>query len=237
MFVMRSGCVGYRYSEVIFNRATRKVHLFFSDEPIWWKFWQMVPPSYSATYDWACLGAQVVECATPMDNGGVHKEYTLLCVVADEPQGTKEVARFSVGHVNSSGNGASIFQRWQQIRSFMEEDGPYLLPGDSLFRANRTFNIWSALTWGQPLLGPGSKIFWTGEAADGSWFLTIPLGLILLPFLPFTLISGLLRAAARALKREPKWSPDILEELGGGRMDMAEVNARQKGRDRCQAYT
>jgi hypothetical protein len=224
--MLRSDTIGYRYQPTLFNRATGKVHVFVAEPLTWWKLWQLAPPSRNETWDWACARAEVVEFNVVAGSGVPRREYALVCVITDQPGGTKVMARFGVGLTSSYDGGEAMVQRWEHIRRFMAEDGPHLAPGDSLFHDESTIKLWDAITWGQPLLGPGSKIFWTGEAVNGWWFFTIPAGFLFMLFLPFTIISGLLRMLSHAVKREPKWTAEILADLGGKKIGPAELLVR-----------
>ena len=120
-----------------------------------------------------------------------------------------------------------MFERWEHIRRFMDEDGPHLAPCDSMFFDESTKKFWSILTWRQPLLGPGSKIYWTGEVLNGAWFLTIPAGLFFLLLLPFTVIASVMRWLSHVAKREPAWTKSILASVGGRTLSTAELLAAQ----------
>jgi hypothetical protein len=224
--MLRSDTIGYRYQPTLFNRRTGKVHIFVADGVTWWKLWQVLPSSRIETWDWACARAEVVEFNVVAGSGVPRREYALVCVITDRPGGTKVMSRFGVGLTSSYDGGEAMVQRWEHIRRFMMEDGPHLAPGDSLFHDESTIKLWDAITWGQPLLGPGSKVYWTGEVLHGWWFLTIPGGAVFLMLLPFTVISGLLRMLSHAVKREPKWTDEILADAGGRKMDLAEMAAR-----------
>jgi hypothetical protein len=224
--ILRSDTISYRYQPTMFNRRTGNVHVFVAKGLTWWKFWQLTPPSRIETWDWACARAEVVEFNVVAGSGVPRREYALVCVITDQPGGTKVMARFGVGLTSSYDGGEAMVQRWEHIRRFMMEDGPHLAPGDSLFHDESTIKLWDAITWGQPLLGPGSKVYWTGEVLHGWWFLTIPGGAVFLMLLPFTVISGLLRMLSHALKREPTWTAEILADVGGRKLELAELPVR-----------
>ncbi|HEX8615105.1 MAG TPA: hypothetical protein VF800_27800 [Telluria sp.] len=77
-----------------------------------------------------------------------------------------------------------------------------------------TVRLWDAITFGQPLIGPGSAQYWNGQALNGWGFLTIPAGILFLSFLPFTIVAGLLRWLSHAVKREPTWPAEVLVSIG-----------------------
>jgi hypothetical protein len=58
----------------------------------------------------------------------------------------------------------AMFQRWEHITRYMDEEGPPLGPGDALYKDESLVTLWPALTFLQPLLGPGSAAYWTGRA-------------------------------------------------------------------------
>ncbi len=213
LLIIRSDAIGYRYQPVVFNRATHKVHVFVDEGISSGKLWHLVSPSRIETWDWACARAEVVEYVT-LGGGSIPRtNYGLICAITDKPGGNIAVSRFGVG-ISSAYEAESMIQRWEHIRRFMNEGGPHLGPGESLFRDESTTSLLSALTWGQPLLGPGSKIFWTGKAVHGMWFLTIPGGAFFLLLLPMTMLAGLMRWLSHLSKRTPKWPREILDSLG-----------------------
>ena len=211
--VVRADTVAFRYEPVLFDRAAGKVHVFVAEPLPWWKLWQLKPPSHVQSFDWLCIRGEVTEFAV-LGGGGVPRQhYGLVCAVVEKPGSKKVVARFGVG-MSSVWSADSMFQRWEHIRRYMRNKGPALAPGDSLYKDESTFKLWPALTFLQPLLGPGSGIYWTGEAVGGLWFFTIPFGLLTLIFLPFTVVAGLLRLISHYLKYEPRWPKEILESVG-----------------------
>lgn len=211
--VVRSDTVAFRYQPVLFDRAAGKVHVFVAEPLTWWKLWQMKPPSHVQTFDWSCIRGEVTEFMV-LGGGGVPRQnFGLVCAVVENPGSKKVVARFSAG-MSAVWGASSMFQRWEHIRRYMRNKGPALAQGDSLYKDESTFKLWPALTFLQPLLGPGSGIYWTGEAVGGLWFCTIPFGALILIFLPFTATAGLLRLTSHHLKYEPRWPKEILDSVG-----------------------
>ena len=232
LLIIRSDAIAYRYQPVIFNRVTQKIHVFI-DEGIWsGKLWQFISPSRIESWDWACARAEVVEFIT-LGGGSVPRtNYALICVVTDVPGSHIAIARFGVG-ISSAYESESMVQRWEHIRRFMNGTGPHLADGELLYRDESTTSLWGALTWGQPLLGPGSKIFWTGQALHGMWFLTIPGGAFFLILLPITMLAGLMRWISHVAKSEPTWPHEILETLGAEASPSELMKeAEKKGRTR-----
>lgn len=213
LLIVRSDTIAFQYQPVVFNRATQKIHVFVDEGIGSGKLWHLAPPSRIDTWDWACARAEIVEFITLGATGVPRQNYALICAITDEPGGRIAVSRFGVGIV-SVHESESMLQRWEHVRRFMGENGPHLAAGDELYFDESTTSLWAALTWGQPLLGPGSKIYWTGELHHGMWFLTIPGGAIFLIFLPFTIVAGLMRWLSYFAKRKPFWSKEILDSLG-----------------------
>lgn len=222
LLIVRSDLIGYRYQPVIFNRATQKVHVFVDEGISEAKLWHLASPSRIDTWDWACARAEIVEFVTIGGAGVPRQNYALVCAITDVPGGRIAVSRFGVGIV-SVHESSYMVQRWEHIRRFMTEDGPHLAGGDELYLDESTESPWAAMTWGQPLLGPGSRIYWTGELHNGMWFFTIPVGAFFLIFLPFTIAAGLMRWLSHRAKRDPVWPGAILDSLG------PEINARELG--------
>lgn len=211
--VVRADTVAFRYQPVLFDRAAAKVHVFVAEPLTWWKLWQLKPLSCVQSFDWSCIRGEVIEFSV-LGGGGVPRQnFGLVGAVVEKPGSKKVVARFGVG-MSAVWGSNPMFQRWEHIRRYMRNKGPALAPGDSLYRDESTFKLWPALTFLQPLLGPGSGIYWTGEAVGGLWFFTIPFGLLTLIFLPFTVVAGLLRLISHYLKYEPRWPKEILESVG-----------------------
>lgn len=213
LLVVRADTVAFRYQPVLFDRAAGKVHVFVAESLTWWKWWQLKPPSHVESFDWSCIRGEVAEFMVLGGGGAPRRNYNLICAVVEEPGSRKVVARFGAG-MSSVWAANAMFQRWEHIRRYMRDNGPALAPGDSLYKDESTFKLLPALTFLQPLLGPGSGVYWTGKALGGLWFLTIPFGILILILLPFTAVAGLLRLISHHLKHEPRWPKEILDSVG-----------------------
>ncbi len=213
VLVVRADTIAFRYQPVLFDRAADKVHVFVAEPLTWWKLWQLKPPSHIQSFDWSCIRGEVAEFVVIGGGGVPRKNYNLICAVVEKPGSRKVVARFGAG-MSSVWSGNAMFQRWEHIRRYMREKGPALGTGDFLYKDESTFKLWPALTFLQPLLGPGSGIYWTGAALGGMWFFTIPFGILSLMFLPFTAVAGMLRLTSHHLKYEPRWPKEILASVG-----------------------
>lgn len=213
----RADSVGFRYEPVLFNKALQKVHVFSDLGGRWWEIWKPFGGTSFRidTYDWACARGEVAEVLVMGGASMPRKEYVLTLAITDRPGSDKVVARFGVGPTTGYDRGAAQVARWEHIRRYMKNEGPAVTPGDTLFvDASRDHWI-SALTFGQPLLGPGSKVWWTGEGWHGAWFVTIPFGVAFLFLLPLTVPFSLIRWAVQRFKSEPRWPAEILSSVGG----------------------
>lgn len=142
------------------------------------------------------------------------KEYALTLAITDAPGSRTVIARFGVGFTAGYDGGSTQVVRLEHIRRYMRGEGPALTPGDALYPDDSKEHWIGAFTSGQPLLGPGSKVWWTGEGLHGAWFLTIPVGLAFLFILPLTLPYNLIRWLVRRFKGTPRWPADILTSVG-----------------------
>jgi hypothetical protein len=213
LLVVRADTVAFRYQPVLFDRSAGKVHVFVAEPLTWWKLWQLKPLSHVQSFDWSCIRGEVAEFMVLGGGGAPRKNHNLICAVVEKPGSRTVVARFGAG-MSSVWNGNAMFQRWEHIRRYMLEKGPALGVGDALYKDESAFKLWPALTFLQPLLGPGSGVYWTGQAVAGLWFFTIPFGVFTLIFLPFTAVAGLLRLISHHLKYEPRWPTEILASVG-----------------------
>ena len=225
LFLARLDFVGYRYQPVLFNRALGKVHVFLDEGTAIWEFWRWFGFTHHSihTYDWSCVRAEVAEL-TVLGNANLPRQEMLLMLAFTESPGShKVVARVGVGYTDRYVGTEAAEQRFEHIRRYMQHQGPPLAPGDHLWQDQSRMSFWGALTWNQPLLGPGSWAHWTGESLHRMWFLTIPFGLACFILLPLTVPAGLLRGLAHWTKLEPKWPPEILASGGGASLSGEEL--------------
>ncbi|WP_251780654.1 DUF6708 domain-containing protein [Caldimonas mangrovi] len=215
--VGRIDSVGYRYQPVLFDKQAQKVHLFSDLGTPWWEVWKLFGrTSFRVdSFDWESVRGEVAELQVLGGTNLPRKEYALMLAVTDRPGGTNVIARFGVGFTMGYDGGATQMGRWEHIRRYMRGEGPALAYGDALYVDESMGNWWGALTFAQPLLGPGSKAYWTGEALRGAWFLTIPVGLFMLVFLlPLTVPASLIRWLAHKGKGVPRWPDEIQASVG-----------------------
>lgn len=231
-FLLRVDLVGFRYRPVLFDRANRKVHVFSEKSGPglhWLKLWGKVAYRVSS-YDWDCIRGEVIGIRVAGGVGGLpRQEYGLNLAVTDAPGSQTALMRFGVGTTSAYDGGAIIVARWEHIRRYMQQDGPPIASGDSLFLDNSRESLWAAITWMQPLLGPGAKESWTGESFNGAWFLTIPFGLLTMTLLPASVIAGLLRYVGQFAKAEPRWPRQIQESVGAP-LSVEEIEVLQYGK-------
>jgi hypothetical protein len=212
----RADSVGWRYQPVLFDKAAQKVHVFTDLGSPWWEVWRLVGGTRYRidSFDWDCARGEVAEVVVMGGANLPRKEYALTLAVTDAPGSRDVVARFGVGFTAGYDDGQTQVGRWEHIRRYMRGEGPALTPGDALYPDDSKEHWIGAFTSGQPLLGPGSKVWWTGEGLHGAWFLTIPFGLAFLVILPLTLPYSLIRWTVRRFKGTPRWPADILASVG-----------------------
>ena len=225
LFFARLDFIGYRYQPVLFNRAAGKVHVFLDEGTAFWEFWRWFGMTRHSihSYDWSCVRAEVAELTVLGSNDLPRKETLLMLAFTESPGSNRVTARVGVGYTDAYVGTEAAEQRFEHIRRFMRHDGPPVVPGDHLYENQSKLSLWGALTWGQPLIGPGSGGYWTGAAVNGAWFLSIPFGVLCFTVLPLTVPGGLLRALSHWSKAEPKWPAEILASVGGASLGASEL--------------
>jgi len=225
LFFARLDFIGYRYQPVLFNRAAGKVHVFLDEGTAIWEFWRWFGMTRHSihSYDWSCVRAEVAELTVLGHNNLPRKEVLLMLAFTESPGSNRVTARVGVGYTDSYVGTEAAEQRFEHIRRYMRHEGPPVAPGDHLYENQSKLSLWGALTWGQPLIGPGSWGYWTGSAVNGAWFLSIPFGVLCFTVLPLTVPGGLLRALSHWSKAEPKWPAEILASVGGASLGSAEL--------------
>lgn len=212
----RADSVGWRYQPVLFDKVAQKVHIFTDMGSPWWEVWHLLGGTRCRidSFDWACARGEVAEILVMGGANLPRQEYALTLAITDAPGSRDVIARFGVGFTAGYDSGQTQVARWEHIRRYMRGEGPALTPGDELYPDDSQEHWIGAFTSGQPLLGPGSKVWWTGEGLHGAWFLTIPFGLAFLSILPLTLPYSLIRWTVRRFKGTPRWPADILASVG-----------------------
>lgn len=205
----RTDFVGYRYEPILFDRATRQVHVFTSQK-VWWKLWSWGRQPFKVdSYPWDCIRGEVVKVVSASGMGTARLMYALVFNVTEEPGSDVVVARFGTGVPSVYDGGGEQVALWEHVRRFMQDNGPHLSEGDSLYQESG-HDLWPSLWWWQPLLGPGSREFWITPM----WLLTIPFGLLMMFLLPFTFIGGVVRWLAWQCKAKPRWPARVLDAVG-----------------------
>lgn len=212
----RADSIGWRYQPVLFDKAAQKVHVFTDLGSPWWEIWRLLGGTRHRidSFDWACARGEVAEVVVMGGANLPRKEYALTLAITETPGSARVVARFGVGFTTGYDGGQTQVARWEHIRRYMRGEGPALTAGDELYLDDSQEHWTGAFTSGQPLLGPGSKMWWTGEGLHGAWFLTVPVGLAFLCILPLTLPYSLIRWLVRRFKGVPQWPADILASVG-----------------------
>jgi hypothetical protein len=223
--VARLDFIGYRYQPVLFNRTASTVHVFLDEGTALWEFWRWFRMTRHSihTYDWACARGEVAELTMLGHNNLPRKEVLLMLAFTESPGSHRVSARVGVGYTDAYVGTEAAEQRFEHIRRYMQDGGPPVAPGDHLYDNKSKLSLWGALTWSQPLIGPGSLGYWTGSAVNGLWFFSIPFGVLCFVLLPLTVPGGLLRALSHWSKAEPKWPAEILASVGGASLRPDEV--------------
>jgi hypothetical protein len=211
----------YRDEPILFNRKTRKVHLFRRRTRMTkpWQPWPLVID----TYDWDCItgeihgGLQLVGGSLPA------LRYRLLAAVSDAPTGpgrkTKVIDRFLLGMEESYQD--DCVARWEHIRRYMEEDGPPLQGGERL-ALTRGFSHRLALARGGlwVLLPDFYKDFAKHPTS-------LSLGTLVQVLLsPLLIFFAVFRWLAEISSRAPWWPQEILEAAGGKPLPEAQVHTQ-----------
>lgn len=199
----------FTYREpILFNRRTRKVHLFRQRINMKRPFspWPIVVD----TYDWDCIRGEV--------NGGVAligsvamMRYWLYLAVSDRPTNGNVIDRFVVGT-----HGTSVAEptwHWEHIRRYMEEDGPPVQPGEWL-NGNLKFSHREAWADAFPFLSRHEDV------RKNVW-----LHLLMILGFPFMVLFGFNRWLAEATCRDPQWPQDVIDQTGGAALSDEAVRA------------
>ena len=220
----------YRDEPILFNRKTKKVHLFRRriqmSRP--WRPW----PLAIDTYDWNQITGEIRGGGRLVGGSLPATRNRLVLAINAEPTARgkkgKVIDQVIVGMEEQSAH--DCVGRWEHIRRYMEEDGAPLQPGCDLSMM-RGFSHRAAFARGGLLfLLPG---FYRNFAQKpGSLIAGTTVLVILLPMLlPFSFFRWLAEATSRA----PWWPPPILDEAGGAPLPESEVLAQRDALARAQA--
>mgnify|MGYP003334198906 CR=1 FL=1 len=227
LLLFRLDTVGYRYTPVLFNRASGKVHVFrpevelFSLRPLWGGGRFSIE-----TYDWACVRAQVSRFR--VTTGKVAQDNAQLsCIVFKAPDQGELVAQFPLGVTTSALAVQNLLDHWEHIRRYMEYEGPMFPEGEGPYKEVTTQSLLGAVFFGQPFIGPGAKEAF--ETTDMTLsFILVVWQLFAVFLFPVTLTIGLLRWASSRIRSKPKWPAEILASVGGKVLTGAELDAWRK---------
>ena len=222
--LIRVSITGYRYTPVLFNRASGKVHVFEDRTP----FFGFLPLFGGGefkihTYDWSCIRAQISRFRISTGNSA-QDNARLACVVLNAPDDGKIVSEFPLGVTTSAIAIQSLLDHWEHIRRYMEYEGPMFLDGEGPHREITTRSLFAALFFGQPFIGPGAKAAF--EVTDmGASLILVVWQILVLPLFPLTLTLGVLRWASSRIRTEPRWPTEIIASVGGKLLEGAELDA------------
>ncbi|MFJ1301545.1 DUF6708 domain-containing protein, partial [Pseudomonadota bacterium AL_CKDN230030165-1A_HGKHYDSX7] len=219
-------CTGYRHMPVLFDRAAGRIYLIRAERD-WLRPWRWFRiPVKLETMEWARTRALIVPTLGAGGTKLPRTNYALHLVQTDEPNGTRIVSSIGVGVPSVYDGGREVKALWEHLRRFMQEGGPHLQPGESVYVDDSSpAKLWNALWWWQPLIGPGARKFWTGPY----WMFTIPFGLFVLPLAPLTMLGGFLRWLAYQCKRPAPWPAEVLASVG----PQTTASAREGSRGRA----
>lgn len=197
----RMDLFSYRDEPIIFNRATRKIHVFRVRKNIKRPFspW----PLTIDTYDWACAHGEVGGGLVP---GKVALlRYKLYLAITDAPDSGTVIDRFFFGSPRNNPDENTWL--WEHIRRYMEEGGPALNPGEKLNATTKAFSHREAWAEHLPWL---AKDLQQAMKKEGFWFDTF-ISIIIFPVMFLFSFSTWL---AHWTSRKPQWPADIMATLG-----------------------
>lgn len=220
LLMIRFDTIGYRYTPILFNRATGRVHVFVDHTRLFslWPLWGGGKHDI-LTYDWSCIRAQIKKFQV-VTGTVARTEAILQLVVLKAPDDPRVVNQFGLGYSCSAMAIQPLLDAWEHLRRFMEHEGPLFAEGDAPCREPARQSFLGALFWGQPLIGPGSKEY--RDSGDTSIYVGQAL---LIWLLPVTMLIGLIRWTTFRLKSEPKWPADILAAAGGNPIEGMDLGA------------
>ncbi|WP_343074218.1 DUF6708 domain-containing protein [Chitinivorax tropicus] len=193
----------YRDEPILFNRASRKLHIFRRRFK-WTRPFSRWPVVID-TYDWDCVRGEVKGGAVLMGTVPTTR-FQLYLAIADRPGSDTIIDRVPVG---SPSLGKDHFQPlWEHIRQYMEADGPPLQAGDSLSRHTQ-FSHRMAWAAGFFFLDPDYKNQVPSRLGRAIGITTNLL------IAPFAMIPGLLAWLSGLSGRDPWWPDDVLAAAGG----------------------
>jgi hypothetical protein len=212
---LRLDLFSFRDEPVLFNRATRKVHVFRRRAN--WRRPFSPWPLVIDTYDWDSIHAEVK--GGPVYNGAlVVFRYWMYLTVTDRPGSKTVIDRFVVGsHETAAGDHAP---HWEHIRRYMEEGGPPIYADDE-FCSLHKFSHRSA--WGQGIffLHPEFKR-WCRQSPVLMSFVTV----VTVIALPFFVVFAFCIWLAHFTSRDPYWPQAIVQAAGGAPLPEATARAQ-----------
>ena len=224
LLLFRLDTVGYRYTPVLFNRASGKVHVFrpevalFSLRPLWGGGRFSIE-----TYDWSCVRAQVTR--SRVVTGSLAQDNAQLgCIVLQDQKTPNVVAEFPIGVSTTALAVQVLLDHWEHIRRFMEHEGPLFLEGEGPHEDWGTQSFFGALFFGQPLLDLGRD----ARPAAQADAVTSLVQIVTIFLSPVLACIGVLRWVSYHLKGQPKWSAEILASVGGAPLKGAQLHVWRK---------
>ena len=115
---------------ILFCRKARQIHYFVPHPPPFWKFWKPVPVEIrSHSWDDTRVRCYKTHHATGVT---IREVFNLMLLWGGEDGNPRLLEDFVAVGFQDDYSDAYIFQLWEHIRRYMEEDGPPIQPGEAL---------------------------------------------------------------------------------------------------------
>lgn len=213
---LRADLFTYRENPVLFNRKTRKLHVFrhhlLLKKPF--SHW----PVIIDTYDWDCARPAVTGGAMMIGTNAATVSFDAILEITDAPGSDTVIDRIQIGP--ATGSKDTMLQLWEHIRQYMDEGGRPMQEHNEFSRA-----LWKSHrdilgSKGIRLLKPHLLDRWRRAPFKESLLI-----LYSVIFAPFCIFWALADWAAMASCKDPQWPDDILADAGA-RIPNKEVLAR-----------
>lgn len=190
---------------VIFDRKNKKVYRLFRESHPGMKGLLRHWPMRAVEYNWRLIDAEHI--ATVAVNTAIaQRHHSLLFIVRKSKSDATIIDSFVVVHGIQLGE-ASVGPVWEHIRRFMEEDGPHLPAGETLYQEAAPKTLWQSLGTVGPI-GP-RYILWWKEHAVFTAFLHVTA-----PFVaPIFLFWGLFNWLSYKTAVQTHWPKEVIQAI------------------------
>lgn len=217
IYFFRVDTLAFRDEPVLFNRATRKLHVFRHRTKFTQPF--SVWPLTVDTYDWDCAHGEIHGGVILRGGSVPSTQYSLLIAITKSPGSHELIDVFRIGPDSTGVDYLSPL--WEHVRRYMEEGGPPLQPNDNLASlrhfSNREILVDNGLRFAKPNL---FKAWSASPVPETFW------NLIFLVLSPILVPNALFAWIAHATSRDPWWPDDVLAEAGGAPLPENDVLAK-----------